>query len=375
MDDRRFDRLSKRLAGGLTRRQLVGGIGAGAAIGALSLGAETALAAEPRICRYDFRGDLWIGPTSKDGDRKRVEGVLELAISANGAIDRGTLAVADDDPASVVGQATGRAINLRIRLDVADVLIAVGTGSSAIDRCKGELAGLLRGPRRGDIGDWTAVITKAEATSTATAGPGAQSTGTASAGAGEPCDVVCDDGSDVMPGTCDCACSDPLTTPCRYTADGQTVITCVNLMNNVNGCGNCDNVCPTGEHVGEVMCAEGACRVDCVPGYATCDVGQEPCSVNLMTEPQSCGSCINACPTNFFCQDGACVCGYSVSCEPPGTANADCTGCDCPGGLSSCGNFCLDLASDPNNCGSCSNVCDPLAPDCEAGVCRPIASQ
>jgi hypothetical protein len=39
-----------------------------------------------------------------------------------------------------------------------------------------------------------------------------------------------------------------------------------------------------------------------------------------------------------------------------------------------CGGLCVDTNTDPNNCGSCGNICPPENPICEEGECVPEAS-
>jgi alpha-tubulin suppressor-like RCC1 family protein len=60
--------------------------------------------------------------------------------------------------------------------------------------------------------------------------------------------------------------------------------------------------------------------------------------VDVQSDFQNCGDCGNVCPTDQVCSHGTCavVCG---------------------GGSSRCGNNCVDLKSDPNNCGGCNNQC------------------
>jgi hypothetical protein len=44
--------------------------------------------------------------------------------------------------------------------------------------------------------------------------------------------------------------------------------------------------------------------------------------------------------------------------------------CECPSGTTDCGGSCVDLSSDPNNCGECGNTCsDPAFPQCIYGGC------
>ncbi len=49
--------------------------------------------------------------------------------------------------------------------------------------------------------------------------------------------------------------------------------------------------------------------------------------------------------------------------------------CSCPSGKTQCGNTCVDLYNDQNNCGACGTVC-PSAQTCAQGICVcPTAGQ
>lgn len=46
----------------------------------------------------------------------------------------------------------------------------------------------------------------------------------------------------------------------------------------------------------------------CAPGFANCNgVDADGCEINLMTDPQNCGTCGNTCPVGTTCSDGGCV--------------------------------------------------------------------
>lgn len=192
------------------------------------------------------------------------------------------------------------------------------------------------------------------------------------------CGVVCGERTaGYHPGTCDCACADPAWSACPIaTADGEAY-DCVDLLHDGTNCGACGLVCSELPNAAGGACFDGTCQIYCDAGYSTCgDVPQ--CSTYLPTDPANCGACGNACPFNFLCNQGACVCGYLLVCAGGSggpTGNADCTGCDCSAGLTYCYPNCVDLRSDPNNCGACGAVCDFLTPDCDAGSCQPIAEQ
>jgi hypothetical protein len=70
--------------------------------------------------------------------------------------------------------------------------------------------------------------------------------------------------------------------------------------------------------------------------------------VDLQTDPANCGGCGIACGGGTSCVRGACLCPASLP--------------------TACGGRCVDGRNDPNNCGSCDNRC-PSGQRCEGGRC------
>lgn len=149
-----------------------------------------------------------------------------------------------------------------------------------------------------------------------------------------------------------------------------------------NNCGACGNVCPSGQCSGGACVPASGCPGGCADGegcfqgkcvmtrcpagftdcYGTCgDLSGTSYSCacfDLNTDPANCGSCGNACGAGTTCQAGGCV---TV----------------CPTGLIDCPvacipevgcNPCVDLSSDPQNCGGCGNACGQ-AQTCQGGQC------
>ncbi len=85
-----------------------------------------------------------------------------------------------------------------------------------------------------------------------------------------------------------------------------------------------------------------------------CAIGSTSCNgdcVDIASDPTNCGGCANACTgTAALCESGACV----ASCSP---------------GLMACAGGCVNTTSDPANCGACGNACPADAALCEAGRC------
>lgn len=130
----------------------------------------------------------------------------------------------------------------------------------------------------------------------------------------------------------------------------------------------------------------GRGRVDAGPGGGGCDPGMTRCDgvcVSTATDPDHCGRCGNACGDFQICQMATCRCpAGDPNCSPLGDPN-DCgpAGVECPPdrwcvdgqcrcrpGFTQVGERCVDLSSDPENCGSPGHVC----PDgvCAGGECR-----
>jgi len=72
---------------------------------------------------------------------------------------------------------------------------------------------------------------------------------------------------------------------------------------------------------------------------------------NTQTNPQNCGTCGNVCPSGATCSAGKCTCTKGEV----------------------CGNACADLLTDAKHCGACGTVCSGGPPNttwsCVAGVC------
>ncbi|HEX7663594.1 MAG TPA: hypothetical protein VF407_03745 [Polyangiaceae bacterium] len=126
---------------------------------------------------------------------------------------------------------------------------------------------------------------------------------------------------------------------------------CSDLTSDPLNCGTCGKQCGQDQ-----VCAGGVCGVSC-GSLDTCD---KAC-VSLKTDAQHCGSCSNKCnkPDN-----GVAVCVQSI-CRA-----------SCFSGFTTCGQgvtpgpgdqSCVNIATDPNNCGHCGVVCPPL-PNGPGGV-------
>ncbi len=94
----------------------------------------------------------------------------------------------------------------------------------------------------------------------------------------------------------------------------------------------------------------------CGTAGVVCNAPDVACSTNVCVDLQSslshCGACDNACSTGQSCSDGVCVCpAGSKACPPRGGAPD--AGVD----------VCVNLSTDPLNCGACGVVC-PSGQNC-----------
>jgi hypothetical protein len=87
-----------------------------------------------------------------------------------------------------------------------------------------------------------------------------------------------------------------------------------------------------------------------------CPDGTVPCGeicVDLTSDPSNCGACRVSCSPDRTCVEGACA---------------------CLPGLTDCWGACVNTASDPSNCGTCGTVC-PEGLVCNVGTCSSGCSE
>ena len=143
-------------------------------------------------------------------------------------------------------------------------------------------------------------------------------------------------------------------TGCKITCPPGTTLCgthCVDLSNDRQNCGACNVSCAPDE-----ICSGGTCR-ECGARYSACgnkccrDDVEDCCNgvcMDVTSDPNNCGSCRHSC-NGGSCSGGLCG--------------------NCPSGFALCGGTCVNLQTDANNCGSCGNVCKPGV-GCRGGLCQ-----
>jgi len=82
----------------------------------------------------------------------------------------------------------------------------------------------------------------------------------------------------------------------------------INTQTDVRNCGTCGKVCPgTGAPNMTASCTAGVCGSACVTGFGNCDSDpSNGCETDLRSNVNKCGTCSTVCPTGNSCIDGVC---------------------------------------------------------------------
>jgi hypothetical protein len=307
-------------------------LGAGGVLGGIGamLGAGTLRAqGSTQTCALPVYAEVYVGPWLGTV----YQGTLSLDIGEDGAIDSGILTTLDGASYPLVGQADGRALDLRIDLGNGLLLTLTGTAENDFAICQGAAAGSFGGPEMGNMGTWTTVA-GAEITSGGTTPPPASATDTPT-----PCDIsiLCMSPAELSADTCECECP-------------EANATC-----------------------GDICCQVGAECVDAATNSCECPDGAELCGQ----------ACVPSCAEGeLFDDDCECVAAcLGVDCGLGESLNLETCECEsqilCPAGTVACGDVCADLDTDPNHCGSCDHDCPwmPTSGDlvqptrCQGGSC------
>jgi hypothetical protein len=217
MDGDRFDRISRSIADRSTRRQallrLGGGGFAASLLGLAGVKTAAAQTGETTTCQLQFAARFVTGP----GEGTSLSGELSIAIGPEGAIDDGEFRSTQGATFDVVGQVTGRSLDMLFINTEDDQRISLnGVAARDVDLCRGGIRGTFGGPDPDNLGTWRATR---PANSDATATPGG-STGPGDGGqtpepgvptpTPTPCPPV-DCGVTFVqnPETCECDCPEP----------------------------------------------------------------------------------------------------------------------------------------------------------------------
>ena len=164
------------------------------------------------------------------------------------------------------------------------------------------------------------------------------------------CNNACDDQEHCVAGGCSCGGDGP---DCTW-PDICCGSTCYNSQADENHCGDCNTQCDTNEQCTGGSCLCGGSGSDCAGSQTNfcCDTE----CVDLNTDERYCGNCGIQCDTNEQCSNGDCLCGGS--------------GPDCSGSQTNfcCDTECVNLNTDEFYCGDCNTQCDTNE-QCASGDC------
>ncbi len=320
MDGDRFDAIAKSVAGTATRRSAVGALAAGGLFSALGLRRSPATA-QGGACTLAFVATVRQGPSAGQvlaagaGKPGELQGELSFTLTETGGIDKGTLRLPNGTNLPVVGQATGRSLQLRIAAGQGRAVVVVGVGEQELTTCQGAVDGLATGPQPGDLGDWHATAKRTGGTG---GGGGTGGTGTTAGTTGRTAAATAAGGGPAR--------NTNRNATATATAKSRAKATTEPTAEATTGPTATTSACPTGQ----TEC-KGAC-------------------VDLQTDPVNCGKCGVGC-LSAVCKDGLCQ-----TCEELG--------------FDDCGGFCADLMNDVGNCGACGNVC--ASGICGLGQCADV---
>ncbi len=114
--------------------------------------------AQATSCNWNFQGIVRVGPSTGTA----VQGTLTVQVGKDGDLS-GSLATSDNKTIGMVGQLTGRAINVAFEYQKptasAPGQYIFGSGTfwtpvSSTNPCGDNMGGTFSGPQDGDIGDW-----------------------------------------------------------------------------------------------------------------------------------------------------------------------------------------------------------------------------
>jgi collagen type VII alpha len=196
------------------------------------------------------------------------------------------------------------------------------------------------------------------------------------------CGDVCPAGKTCSNGACSVVCSAGQTL-----CGSNGVFFCTNTSTDPNNCGACGNVCGAGFTCSNSACVQNtlgngsACSSNSQCGSGSCAQGvccNTSCNsctggaAQVCNLPGSVGTCATVACAPFVCSSNACptTCSSNLNCANGFSCSAGvcvATGV-CGAGLTNCSGACVNVATNPNDCGACGVVCTS-GQACSNGSC------
>ena len=141
--------------------------------------------------------------------------------------------------------------------------------------------------------------------------------------------------------------------------DGIFPSVCRNIYEDSNNCDGCGNVCPEATPI--------CCNGDCCTTDSCCFVNDILTCIDVINNHDHCGRCDNKCENDETCCSTVCILTISFQTDPD-----NCGGCGitCEPSETCCSGSCIDvMGSDTSNCGACGRACE-FGEICLNGVCK-----
>jgi hypothetical protein len=157
--------------------------------------------------------------------------------------------------------------------------------------------------------------------------------------------------------------------PTLHTGSGTAAQ--IDTNNDAKNCGKIGNVC-TAPPNARPYCYQGQCTWDCFDEHRYCGDINEGC-VPLHNYDNRCGNCNTQCTASQYCNVNHCE---AKSGAVTGDAGSDqmAQAATCSSGQKNCKGQCVDVSSDPFNCGICGFTC-PAGFICTSKLCVPNAQE
>jgi hypothetical protein len=166
-------------------------------------------------------------------------------------------------------------------------------------------------------------------------------------------------------GACAVGSCNPGYVDCDNTAGNGCEIAASDFASDPLNCSGCGIVCPAAQNAA-AECTASTCGFVCNPNYFDCNANPaDGCEVNITSDANNCGACSNVCPNHPASTRVCTASNCSYVCN--GTF-VDCNGLPADG----CEVQANSFPSNSLNCGGCGNVC--MVPNgigvCSASTCQ-----